>query len=171
MNRPKLCTWAATLLGALCVYAGSAHGTDIGGTISSTLTITSDSQLVDDVTCTVVGVPCIAIGASHVTLDLNGFTMTGQADPQNGCSGVGTSGENGIDVNAQIGAQIRGPGLVKQFRGFGIRLQNSTGGTIMDVTVSTSCFSGIFVSGGSDHQLDRNVAVRNGHGTNPCGGI
>ena len=53
---------------------------DIGGKISSTLTITADSQLVDDVTCTVTGAACIVIGASHVTLDLNGFTMTGQAD-------------------------------------------------------------------------------------------
>jgi len=171
MTRLGLGTWLATLLGALWVCAGSAHGTDIGGAISATLTITGDSQLVDDVTCTVVAAPCIAIGAPHVTLDLNGFTITGQADPQTGCSGTGTGGENGIDVNTQTGVQIRGPGLVKQFRGFGIRLQNSTGGTIMDVTVSTSCFSGIFVSGGSDHRLEGNVAVRNGHGTNPCGGI
>jgi hypothetical protein len=118
--------WVVSL-GVLSLCAGTANGTNIGGTISATLTITDDSQLVDDVTCTVVGAPCIAIGASNVTLDLNGFTMTGQADPQTGCSGVGTGGENGIDVNTQIGAQIRGPGLVKQFRGFGIRLQNSTG--------------------------------------------
>jgi hypothetical protein len=171
MMRPSLGTWVATVLGAVCMCAGSAHGTDLGGTISATLTITGDSQLVDDVRCTVVAAPCIAIGASHVTLELNGFTITGQADPQTGCSGAGTGGENGIDVNTQTGVQIRGPGLVKQFRGFGIRLQNSTGATIMDVTVSTSCFSGIFVNGGSDHRLDRNVAVRNGHGTNPCGGI
>ena len=167
---PRMDIWVVSL-GVLGLCAGTASGTNIGGTISATLTITDNSQLVDDVTCTVVGTPCIAIGASNVTLDLNGFTMTGQADPQTACSGIGTGGENGIDVNAQIGAQIRGPGLVKQFRGFGIRLQNSTGATIMDVTVSTSCFSGIFVSGGSDHHLDRNVAVRNGHGTNPCGGI
>jgi hypothetical protein len=153
----------------MCV--GSAHAVDIGGIISSTLTITADSQLVDDVTCTVVAAPCIAIGAPRVTLQLNGFTMTGLADPQTGCSGTGTGGENGIDVNTQSGVQIRGPGLVKQFRGFGIRLQNSTAATITEVTVSTSCFSGIFVSGGSGHTLDGNVAVRNGHGTNPCGGI
>jgi len=151
--------------------AGRAEAVDIGGTISSTLTITVDSQLIDDVTCTVVAAPCIAIGAPHVTLQLNGFTMSGQADPQTGCSGTGTGGENGIDVNTQTGVQIRGPGLVKQFRGFGVRLQNSMAAMVTNVTVSTSCFSGIFVSGGSDHVLDGNVAVRNGHVTNPCGGI
>ncbi len=82
MIRLKTGTWFAAFLGALVVCAGSAHATDIGGTISATVTITEDSQLVDDVTCTVTGGPCIAIGASNVTLDLNGFTITGQADPQ-----------------------------------------------------------------------------------------
>jgi parallel beta-helix repeat protein len=61
--------------------------------------------------------------------------------------------------------------LVKQFRGFGIRLLNSTGGTVVGVTTSTNCFSGIFVTGGSGHRLDRNVAVRNGNVSSPCGGI
>jgi len=76
----KRITWFAAFLGALFVCASSAHAGDIGGTISSTLTITEDSQLVDDVTCTVTGAPCIAIGAPKVTLELNGFTITGQAD-------------------------------------------------------------------------------------------
>jgi len=50
-------TGLAAFLGALfvCAGAGRAHATEIGGTISSTLTITEDSELVDDVTCTVVG--------------------------------------------------------------------------------------------------------------------
>jgi hypothetical protein len=171
MNRPKRTFLFATFLAALFVCAGSSFAADIGGTISSTLTLTENSQLVDDVTCTVTGAPCIAIGAPHVTLELNGFTMTGQADPQTACSGTGTGAEIGIEVNTQMDATIHGPGLVKQFRGFGIRLLNSTDSSITGVTLSTNCFSGIFVSGGSGHQLDRNVAVRNGNVSNPCGGI
>ena len=128
----------------------SAHAANIGGTITGTLTITEDSQLVDDVTCTLTGAPCIAIGAPNITLNLNGFTMTGQADPQTACSGAGTGTDIGIDVNTQMGIEIRGPGLVQQFRGFGIRLLNSTGVTITGVTTSTNCFSGIFVAGGSN---------------------
>ncbi len=54
-----LVSWFAAFLGALIVLGGSAHATDVGGTISATLTITEDSQLVDDVTCTVAGLPCI----------------------------------------------------------------------------------------------------------------
>ena len=93
--------WFPAFLGALVVFVSSAHATDIGGTISSTLTIAQDSQLVDDVTCTVTGAPCIAIGAPNVKLALNGFTMTGQADPQTGCGGNAIANEIGIEINAQ----------------------------------------------------------------------
>src|SRR2546425_12333900 len=87
MIRMKRVKWFAAFLGALFVCAGSAHARDIGGTISTTLTITEDSQLVDDVTCTVTGAPCIAIGAPRVTLELNGFTMTGLGDSETACGG------------------------------------------------------------------------------------
>src|SRR5438132_8449540 len=102
MIRTKRVRWFAAFLNALFVCAGSAHAADIGGTISTTLTITEDSQLVDDVTCTVTGLPCIAVGAPHVTLELNGFTMTGQANAQTACDGgpttfVAAALEGGID--------------------------------------------------------------------------
>jgi hypothetical protein len=92
MISPKICTWFAAFLGAMFVCAGGALATDIGGTISATMAITEDSQLVDDVTCTVTDAPCLDIVASNVTLELNGFSMTGLADPQTGCQGSGTSG-------------------------------------------------------------------------------
>jgi hypothetical protein len=168
MLRRKRITWFAAFFGAL---ASSAHAADIGGTISKTLTITEDSQLVEDVTCVVTDAPCITIGAPNVTLELNGFTMTGQADPQTACNGGGSGMEIGIDVNAQMGVDIRGPGLVKQFRGHGIRLLNSSGATIAGMTASTNCFSGIFVAGGSDHHLHGNLSVRNGNASSSCGGI
>ncbi len=171
MRSPERHFWRLVLPGAILFSAGSVLAADIGGTISTTVTVTENSQLVDDVTCTVTGAPCIIIGAPHVTLELNGFTITGQADPQTACNGAGTGTEIGIDVNGQAGIEIRGPGLVKQFRGFGIRLLNSTGGTVIGVTTSTNCFAGIFVTGGSDHNLENNVSVRNGNATNPCGGI
>jgi hypothetical protein len=176
MIRLKTGTWFAAFLGALVVCGGSAHATDIGGTISATVTITEDSQLVDDVTCTVTGA-CIVIGAPNVTLDLNGFTMTGQADPQVACAAspglpiTNASGEEGIFVNALKDVVIRGPGLVQQFRNFGILLLNSTSGTVKGVTLSNNCFSGVILIGGSDHLLEGNVSVRNGAPSAPCGGI
>ena len=167
----KLLRWLATSAATLVLCTG-ARAADIGGTISSTLTITEDSQLVDDVTCTVTGAPCIAIGADNITLELNGFTMTGQTDPQTACNGgVGNGAERGILVSGQSGIEIRGPGLVKQFRGVGVQLVNSTDSAVIGVTASTNCFSGILLSGGSSNRIDDNVSIRNGNGVSPCGGI
>jgi hypothetical protein len=168
----KISLWSGVFLGALVMGVGNAHATDIGGIISATLTIAEDSQLVDDVTCSVTGAPCIAIVGPNVTLELNGFTMTGQANAQTACAGgTSTFSESGIDVESQSGAGIHGPGLIQRFRGPGIFLHNSTGVTVTGVTVSTNCFSGILVGGGSDHQISGNVSVRNGNPFAPCGGI
>jgi hypothetical protein len=159
---------------AFFVCAAGAYARDIGGTISTTLTITEDSQFVDDVTCTVADAPCIAIGASDITLDLNGFSMTGLADPETACSGGFEPGflEDGIDLNGRTGVTIRGPGLVQQFRGPGIYSHDAGNRlTVTGVTVSTNCASGILVGGGSGHEINGNTAVRNGNGSNPCGGI
>ena len=170
----KQITHATAFLGALVVSAGSAHAADIGGTISSTLTITEDSQLVDDVTCTVTGAACIAFGASGLTLDLNGFRMTGLADPATACFGgaiAGMGGEFGILVNGFSNVTIRGPGLVQRFRAQGIQLNNSSGSTIRNVTSSTNCASGFQVNNGSNNLLENNVSVRNANVTASCGGI
>lgn len=113
MIRLQRVRWYAAFAGALSVCAGRAHARDIGGPISTTLTITEDSQLVDDVTCTVIDAPCIAIGAPRVTLKLNGFTMMGQADQQTACNG-GSSvfpAEDGINITGQANVAISWPRL------------------------------------------------------------
>ena len=172
MLRRKAITWLAAFLGALVAFVGSAHAADIGGTISSTLTITEDSQLVDDVTCTVTGAACIAFGAAGVTLDLNGFTMTGLADPATACSGITPpGGEFGIVVNGFNNVTVRGPGLVQRFRAQGVFLTGSSGSTVRDVTSATNCASGFQVVNGSNNLLENNVSVRNAHPTAACGGI
>ena len=168
--------WFAKFLGALVLFANSAHAVDIGGTISSTLTITEDSQLVDDVTCTVNLAACISFGAPGLTLDLNGFTITGTGpgDLRGGCIPVAGSGnEIGILANGpdSKNAVIRGPGLIQRFRGANIQVTNSTGVHVTGVTASEACLSGIFLVGGSDHLIDDNVTVRNGAPNAPCGGI
>ncbi len=123
-----------------------AYAVDISGTISSTLTITENSRLVSNVTCTVSGAPCIVIGASNVVLDLNGYTITGLGDPQTGCSGTSIASEVGILVNKFNNVTIRGLGIVQQFRNFGIQLLTSSGATVTGVTSATNCTSGIIVA-------------------------
>src|SRR5437763_422030 len=78
---------------AVVFSAGTASAMDVSGTISSTLTITENSKLVVDVTCTVVGAACITFGVSGLTLDLNGYNMVGLGDSTTGCSGNATANE------------------------------------------------------------------------------
>ena len=171
MIRLKTGTWFVAFLGALGVCAGGAYATDIGGTISATMTIAENSQLVDDVTCTVTDAPCLDIVAPNVTLELNGFSITGLADPQTGCQGSGASGpEQGIRILNQTGVTIHGPGIVQRFRVHGIVINGSTGTTITGVTTSTNCASGILL-GGNSNVLENNVSIRNGSLGAPCGGI
>jgi hypothetical protein len=171
MKRSHVLEWC--VCGAFVLFGsdGIAQRSEIGGTISTTLTIYEDSELVDDVTCTVTGAPCIAFGASGISLKLNGFTMTGLADAETGCGGSSIPAEFGIDVNGHQDVVIKGPGLVQLFRNQGIRLLNSIGSKVSRVTASTNCTTGIIVIGGSHNELTENIAVRNGHGGVPCGGI
>lgn len=172
MHRLKtLASFTFFLFALLAIGALAAQAAKISGPINTTLTISEDSQLVGDVTCTVSGAPCVAITGPNVTLNLNGFTMTGLGDAQTGCGGGATNGEQGIDVNGQIGVSIRGPGLVQRFRQFGIRVLNSSASTVTGVTLSTNCFSGIIMIAGFNNEIRQNVAVRNGNLNNPCGGI
>jgi len=150
------------------VFATPAEAIQISGTISSTLTITDDSELVGDVTCTVAGAPCIVIGASGIKLRLNGFTIT---EDITGCTPA-TSFQDGIDVVGQHDVAILGPGLVQKFGGLGIFLGGSTRVRVEGVTASDNCFSGILLGGTTDSDIERNVSVRNSIGSEgaPCGG-
>ena len=113
-------------VGAWCFSSGAiAHATDISGTPTSTMVIFEDSQLVGDVDCTQVapGTACIKFGADHIALRLNGFTITGNADPALGCGSnstkSGRGGEDGIDTSGHSYLQVLGSGLVRNFRGIG----------------------------------------------------
>jgi hypothetical protein len=176
MTRSQTVRLLAVLVSSVLLSAGGAHATDISGTISSTLTLTANSKLVGDVTCTVIGVPCIAFGASGITLDLNGFTMTGLADPQTTCSAGPTTFvvgmvEDGIELNAQAKGTVRGPGIVQQFRGPGVFAINSDNLTVTGITTANNCMAGILVGSGANHNIADNISIRNGSRTFACGGI
>jgi Right handed beta helix region len=157
---------------ALLLCAGRAQATDISGTYSTTLTIFDDSELVGPVTCTVAGAPCIQFGAPGIKLRLNGFTITGPDVPPAGCTPA-TSMDDGIDdVVGLHHVAILGPGRVQDFGGFGIGLFGSTTAKVEGITVSDNCFSGIFLGGATDSDIEKNVSVRNSVGSqgSACGG-
>jgi hypothetical protein len=161
----------ALVFSALLLIAGRTSATEISGTISSTLTIMDDSELVGDVTCMVAGAPCISFGSPGIKLRLNGFTITDGANPSNNCASSNFA-EDGILVNGQHDVAILGPGLVQKFAGLGISLQGSTKVKVKGVTASDNCFSGIFLFATTDSEIERNISVRNSIGSkgNPCGG-
>ena len=174
MYNVKRVALVALMAVPLILAAGLAEAEDISGPITATWTILTDSRLVGDVTCTVTGAPCIVFGASRIQLRLNGFTMTGQADPTTACSGVITANEHGISTNGQMDAGIRGPGIVQRFRANGILVAGTLRGKVEMVTTTTNCQSGILVNAASSQiQVEANVSMRNGSSNAgaACGGI
>lgn len=153
---------------AILVFETPAQAVQISGTISSTLTINDDSELVGDVTCSVEGGPCIVMGTAHTKLNLNGFTIAGTIA---GCT-PDTSSNDGIDVLGLNDVAILGPGLIQGFGGFGIFLFSDTKAKVERVTVTDSCFSGIILVSTTDSDIEKNVSVGNAMGSEggPCGG-
>lgn len=175
----KTLTKFAAAFGLLALCAARAHAVDISGTITTTLTIFEDSRLVGDVTCLVENAPCISFGVSGITLKLDGFTITGRADPPSNCvTPAGFVPEDGISVINQSNVSINGPGLVQKFRRHGIflngnpALNTATGITVRRVTSNQNCFSGLQMSGVTDSDVLEIVSVRNAIASAqlPCGG-
>lgn len=148
----KLIISASTVL----LVAGLAYAGPISGSITSTLIITQNSWLTGNVSCNVPGKPCIQFGASDISLELNGHTITGPGT-RGSCSGV-IAGEEGIDTNFENSVEIVGPGLIGEFleRGIVISGNNSV---VEDVVVSNTCSDGIDVLG-SNNDIEHSKVVR-----------
>ena len=160
---------------------GIAHAEDISGVIVTTMTIFEDSQLVGDVTCAPTATPCIAFGASHITLRLNGFNITGPAEPDNpaspnSCPTGQPANADGIQISNQSHVRILGPGMIGKFRRHGILIIGSadvsTNATVRHVTSHQNCFSGLLINGVTDSVIEDMVSVRNASNSaaSPCGG-
>src|SRR5260370_18711927 len=173
---------AALLVLPPFVCAERAQATDISGTITSTLTISDDSRLVSYVSCNVPlttadanGVAsCIAFGAPHITLHLNGHTLTGPVTPPTNCSLPSDANFGvGIYVNGQTDVKIGGPGVIQHFQRWGILLRSSTEVTVRKVTVNRNCWSGMQTISTSDSNFEEDFWINNSAGSNgaACGGV
>lgn len=175
-NRITLPVFVLAVSG-LFPFSGRTQARDIRGTISTTLIISEDSELSGDVTCAVplntAPTPCIAFGNDHISLRLNGHTISGGFVPPAGCS-VPTDTNYGVGILVQgiKDAEIDGPGLVQGFQRWGILLLSSSQVTIKNVTADHNCWSGIQILGLSDSKLEKNVFTSNAGGSNGafCGG-
>ena len=145
----------------------------VSGLLTRTYVIVEDTDLAGDVTCDVTGAPCFSFGAPGVELRLNGFTITGKADPVTACAGAAlTAAEGGILTNNQNGVTVRGPGLVQRFRQHGVWVAGSRDVRVENLTASTNCGSGVFIAANSFGTLvEGTTSVRNGSAAAPCGGV
>src|SRR5438270_10914281 len=176
-------TLAVLAFSALLLCAGrTPAAAEISGTISTTLTIFEDSELVGNVTCTVQltmpgANPCISFGADHVKLRLNGHTITGPVTPPTGCSlpsdsmyGVGIAAIDRSDV------KIEGPGTIQHFERWGILVgltgHPSSQVTVKKVTAYHNCWSGMQTFSTSESNFEENVFADDAGGSNgaSCGG-
>lgn len=171
-TRQMTCLMAG--VSTLLLASGNAQAWEpVPCVIPVTYTITENSELVCNVTCTQENGPCIQFGASHIKLRLNGFTITGPAVPPLGCTTTTLFAPlDGIASNGQSFIEILGPGMVQQFQRHGLFLSASTHVTVRHVTSHFNCFSGIFLGAVTDSEIEENVSVRNAIASAqfPCGG-
>lgn len=173
--RPWPITTAGLVLAAVVAATVASLAEDrVSGLIARTYVIVEDTDLTGDVTCDVTGAACFSFGAPGVELRLNGYSITGKADPVTGCGGAVTVGEFGITTGGRSNVSIQGPGLIQRFRNSGVHVAASTGARVQGITASTNCAAGIIVVATSFETLiEGNTAVRNGSSAPgfPCGGI
>jgi len=178
MNRLRM-LWATALAAGLVVGVGTVHATDLKGTITSTVTLFDDSRLVGDVTCAVPltgsgANPCIAFGTDHITLRLNGHTMTGGVTPPTGCS-LPTDSKFGVGilVAGRTDVELQGPGIIQRFERWGILLSSSDHVSVRKITVESNCWSGLQTISVSESNLTEDNWINNAAGSNgaACGGV
>jgi hypothetical protein len=175
-------TLVALAFSALLLCAGRTRATEISGTISATLTIYDDSELVGDVICAVPltspgANPCISFGADHIKLRLNGYTITGPVTPPTGCS-LPTDSKYGVGISAidRTDVKIEGPGIIQHFERWGILVgltgHPSTQITVKKVTANRNCWSGMQTFSTSESNFEENVFTSDAGGSNgaSCGG-
>ena len=171
-NSPRLAVFA--LLAATLGFGSAPSAADsVNGLITRTYVIVEDTDLTGDVTCDVTGAPCFSFGAPGVELRLNGFTITGKADPVTACAGAAlTANEGGILTNNQNRVTVRGPGLIQRFRQHGVWVAGSQDVRVENLTASTNCGSGVFIAANSFATVVEGItSVRNGSAAAPCGGV
>ena len=165
----------ALALGAAGLAPAARAADGVAGVITRTYTIVEDTDLTGEVTCQVAnGTPCFAFGAPGVQLRLNGYTITGKAEPVTGCGGTLTAGEHGISTAGLAGVSVHGPGLVQRFRFHGVAVMGSRDARVDGITASTNCAAGVFINALSFGTIVEGVvSVRNGSTSAgaSCGGI
>jgi hypothetical protein len=184
VNMQSASLWKSFGLGVCLLLLSSANAgaTDFCGSIVGTFVITENSELVCDVECLNLTGACIQFGSDHIKLRLNGFKLTGQANPPANCVSTPQFGRfpgdpgpfpyDGVSTGGFDHVEILGPGLIERFPRHGIFVFETEKSTVKHVTSHHNCFSGLFLGLSNDNDIEENVSARNGlaSGGAPCGG-
>ena len=157
MSQPRWITISMACVSSLVFGSVSAQAAQISGVIATTLTIFDNSRLVGDVTCLQLdNGPCINFGAPDIKLDLNGFTITGPADPPANCT---SAPADGIAAVGHDGIEIHGPGVIQNFKRRGISLVQLSGATVKRVVSQHNCSTGLMLRFVSSSLVEGVVAM------------
>jgi hypothetical protein len=123
------------------------------GVIAGTIVILHDAWLACDVKCLQDPArPCIEFGRPGIKLSLNGFKLTGPANPPTLSDCVTTGNFVPADGIRSVhdDVQIEGPGLVQNMRRHGIALFGPPGfvdkAQVKKLISHQNCFSGIWLA-------------------------
>jgi Right handed beta helix region len=173
---------ALALTAGAVTKRGAAAQDGISGVIQTTLTITADSKLTGDVQCVQTSGPCINFGRPGITLNLNGFKITGTANvtPTANCVTAAEFPANEADgIHSKFDdVVIAGPGLVQQMKRHGIALIGTASdpverAVVRNVVSHQNCFSGVFMGSVNNSLVEDVVSARNSANgeARPCGGV
>ncbi|MGI9121119.1 MAG: right-handed parallel beta-helix repeat-containing protein [Acidimicrobiales bacterium] len=119
--------------------------------------ITQDTTLEGDLACAIG--PALVVVTDGVTLDLGGFTVSGDADSSGGGPGILLSKVSGVTIRK---------GTVQHF-GAGIVIAGGGGNVVQNVTVQDNIGSvggdfgdGIVIDSSSENRIEGNTVRRNG---------
>ena len=126
-------------------------------TIACGAEITEDTTLESDLVCS--GAPAFIIAADNVTLDLNGFTITGKGALSRGGPAILFRGVKGSTVQK---------GTIRRF-GAGVALEGGSANVVQNLTIVDNVGGdegefgdGIVVMGSSANRIQGNTVARNG---------
>jgi parallel beta-helix repeat protein len=128
------------------------------GVVSCGQIVTEDVTLTSDLNCG-SGDGLIA-GASGITINLNGYKITGSEDAGLQATSMDYDGSSGIVVANVDDVVISGLGEISDFDR-GVTLMGSEGSQITDVQLANNGI-GVLMSGASGSELSRNTITNNG---------
>jgi len=128
------------------------------GVVSCGQIVTEDVTLTSDLNCG--NGDGLIVGASGISINLNGYKITGSDDADSQATSMDYDGSSGIVVANVDDVVISGLGEIADFDR-GVTVMGSTGTQVTDLQLANNGI-GVLMSGSSGSELSRNTITNNG---------